>query len=172
MKVKIKTAHGYLSFQPDGRLEYRANAGAWEEIDIEGLTLVPVGPTPTPGPTPSPQPPPAEQPPFPAFPAQPYVAQIKDWLQSQGKDLSGPCGAFLITSWVAWGLRASGAGTLYKPSGNHCRERATDVVLFQSEGGAIVDVLGDGGNANVPTWQRSNPGEVTLDRWRAPEYPG
>ena len=25
MKVRIKTAHGYLSFQPDGRLEYRAS---------------------------------------------------------------------------------------------------------------------------------------------------
>ena len=37
MKVRIKTAHGYLSFQPDGRLEYRDAAGPWEEIDIEGL---------------------------------------------------------------------------------------------------------------------------------------
>ena len=37
MHVRIKTAHGYLSFQPDGRIEYRPGVGAWEEIDIEGL---------------------------------------------------------------------------------------------------------------------------------------
>ena len=41
MKVRIKTAHGYLSFQPDGRLEYRPAVGPWEEIDIEGLELTP-----------------------------------------------------------------------------------------------------------------------------------
>lgn len=170
MKVTIKTAHGYLSVQPDGRLEFREQAGPWEEFDVDGLTLAPVQPGPTPNP--NPEPPSVDLPPFPAFPAVDYVAKVKAWLLEQGKDLSGPCGAFLITSWVIWGLRDRGAGSLSKPGGNNCRDFATDIVFFSNENGAIVDILSDGGGTNGPTWNRSAPGEKSLDLWRAPEYPG
>src|SRR5262245_11544259 len=37
MTFNIKTAHGYLSVQPDGRFELRSEAGAWETFTIEGL---------------------------------------------------------------------------------------------------------------------------------------
>ena len=44
MKVRMLTAHGYLSFQPPlggdpngiATLQYRPTAGAWEELDLEG----------------------------------------------------------------------------------------------------------------------------------------
>ena len=35
--ITIKTAHGYLSLQPDGQIEYRSEAGAWETFTIEGF---------------------------------------------------------------------------------------------------------------------------------------
>ncbi len=46
MIVTLKTAHGYLSFQPpsDGvsvRVEYRDTVGSWEQIDLEGFVCPP-----------------------------------------------------------------------------------------------------------------------------------
>lgn len=162
MKVKIKTAHGYLSFQPDGRIEYRQHAGSWEEIDVEGLVI--------PGPTDPPVDPGHLDPPFPPSQNAAYVSQIKDWLQTLGKDLSGPCGAFLITSWVAWGLRAQGVGLLSKPSGNNCRGFATDYLVFRNGDG--VDILSDGGGTNGPQWDfKSREFANEPDRWRAPVQP-
>lgn len=38
MKIRIRTAHGYLSWQPDGRIEYRPQAGSWEELDLSDLS--------------------------------------------------------------------------------------------------------------------------------------
>lgn len=156
MKVRIKTAHGYISFQPDGRIEYRANAGPWEEIDLEGFELQPV---PVPGQPPAPTP----VGPTPSQTAG-YVAAVKAQLLAEGRDLSGPCGAFAITKRVAWGLRSAGAGLLSKPSGNNCEGYATDIVMFRDAGGDIVDILGDGGNANVPNWNVSDT--VEPSRWR------
>jgi hypothetical protein len=83
-----------------------------------------------------------------------YVAAVKAQLQSQGVDLTGPCGAFAITKRVAWGLRATGAGLLSKPGGNNCEGFAVDIICFPS--GAIVDILGDAGGSNTPGW---NEGE-------------
>ncbi len=55
MIVTLKTAHGYLSFQPpsDGvsvRVEYRDTVGSWERIELEGFVCPPdvvVKPDPT-----------------------------------------------------------------------------------------------------------------------------
>ncbi len=46
MIVTLKTAHGYLSFQPpsDGvsvRVEYRDTVGSWERIELEGFVCPP-----------------------------------------------------------------------------------------------------------------------------------
>lgn len=158
MKVKIKTAHGYLSFQPDGRHEYRQQAGPWEEIDIEGLELESVTDN---------QPPPAEGGIVSSQTAG-YVAEIKAQLERQGIDLSGPCGAFQIVKRVAWGLRNAGAGLLSKPSGNNCQGFATDVIVFRD--GHAADILGDAGNGNVPNWTLIEV-ENAGDRWRAPIEP-
>lgn len=62
MKIRVKTAHGYLSFQPPtpggfARIQYRDQAGPWEEIDLEGFEC-PKPPEPTP-------PPPDQWPPAP-----------------------------------------------------------------------------------------------------------
>lgn len=142
MKVRLKTAHGkYVSAQPDGRFEVRDHAGPWEEFDLERLVLeVPDHP---------PKSPPVEHGPSPS-PSSAYVAAVKQQLQEQGVNLTGPCGAFAITKRVAWGLRHLGAGLLSKPHGNNCEGFATDIVLFRD--GHAVDILGDGGNSNTPLW--------------------
>ena len=97
-----------------------------------------------------------------------YVAVVKKWLQEQGTNLSGPCGAFAITKRVAWELRDTGAGVLHKPGGNNCEERATDIIVFRD--GRAFDILFDGGNTNGPLF---NPTEVddAAGRWRAPVQP-
>lgn len=151
MKVRIKTAHGYISFQPDGRIEYRPRPGLWEEIDLEGFEFQPV-------PGPDPVPPPVDV----GSPTAGYVAIIKARLQAAGVPLGGPCGAFEITKRVAWDLRHSGAGLLSKPSGNQCDGYASDIIAYAD--GRIVDILGDGGSSNTPQWV---PGEdVDAARWR------
>lgn len=136
MNIRIKTAHGYLSFQPDGRVEYRDKAGSWETLDVEGLELPSNGSNPAPGPNE----------PVPAFTIQ-YVSDVKAKLEREGVNLSGPCGAFEITKNVAWGLRFDGAGLLSKPSGNNCNGYATDIVAFRDR---AYDVLSDAGGGNFP----------------------
>ena len=39
----IRTAHGYLSLQPGGQIEYRPAPGAWETFVLEPLTEFIVG---------------------------------------------------------------------------------------------------------------------------------
>ena len=156
MKIRIKTAHGYLSFQPDGRLEYRNKVGIWEEIEIEGFTLD-GDETPTPDKDPIPE------------MSENYVEAVKKQLESKGVNLSGPCGAFKIVKHVAWGLRSFGVGLLSKPGGNNCEGYSTDyLVLYNGDG---IDILGDAGGLNNPTWQ-VKPGEfANQDRWRKPLEP-
>jgi hypothetical protein len=38
--VTIKTAHGYLSVQPDGRIEFRDTPGEWETFTMEAVTPI------------------------------------------------------------------------------------------------------------------------------------
>lgn len=123
-----------------------------------------------PTPAPAPEPPPSAAQPVPSTSAS-YVAAIKAMLEGQGVSLSGPCGAFEITKRVAWGLRGRGWGLLDKPGGNNCNGYATDIVMQNDGSGAIVDILGDGGNGNFPNWGVSAPGEVDPARWRAPVEP-
>lgn len=70
MIISIKTAHGFVSFQPDGRIEYRDTVGEWERLDIDGLVL----PAP-------PQPPEPQKPPHQVYPsyAPDYVGRERDW---------------------------------------------------------------------------------------------
>ena len=95
------------------------------------------------------------------------VRAVKADLEARGVDLSGPCGAFAITSRIIWALRTEGAGSLEKLTGNQCAGRAVDIICFAE--GQIVDILGDAGGANLPIWQ---PGDaVDPARWRAPVEP-
>ena len=166
MKIKIKTAHGYLSFQPDGRLEYRPTAGPWEEIDLEGLVFpqaaVATGGATggTTGGTTDSLPPPSE--------SAAFVAAVKAQLKAKGVDLSGPCGAFAITKRVAWGLRANGAGLLSKPGGNNCEGFAVDIVCFRD--GRAFDILSDAGGTNGPGWSATDVDDLA-GRWRSPVSP-
>lgn len=184
MKTWIKTAHGYLSFQPpaDGNpqgavtLQYRPTAGAWEEIDLEGFEAETVPP-----PDGGTEPPPIEGVDWPGgippSESAEYVGQIKSWLLSQGENLSGPCGAFTIVANVAWGCQTlgTGIGLLSKPDGNNCMAYSTDVVCYKDfpNGSArIVDILGDAGGENKPMWtEKGSEENVAMDRWRPPIDP-
>jgi hypothetical protein len=178
IKTTIKTAHGYLSFQPSAQpdgpvnVQYRQSPGLWEEIELVNLEAPPVTP-----PTPE-TPPPVSTDGVPSA-VQPvertaaYIGRVKNYLMLQGYSLVGPCGAFTIVEHAVWymGQTDPTVGLLDKPDGNMCRGYATDIVMFRNQLGAIVDVLGDGGNANNPQWNVSSPGEVELDRWRPPVQP-
>lgn len=96
------------------------------------------------------------------------VATVKSDLQARGVDLSGPCGGFQITKRVAWILRAEGAGTLDKPTGNACLGRAVDIIAYPD--GHIFDILVDSGGANGPAWQ--DGGLVETSRYRPAFDPG
>jgi hypothetical protein len=165
MKVKFKTAHGYLSFQPDGRVEYRDKAGPWEEFDVEGLefpTVTSPGGGPATHVAPDKGPPPSQ--------SAAYVAAVKAMLQAQGVNLSGPSGAFAIVKRVAWGLRGFGVGLLSKPGGNNCEGYSVDYLVLPNGDG--VDMLSDAGGTNGPQWD-VKPGEFAgSDRWRPPIDPG
>lgn len=97
------------------------------------------------------------------------VRQAKKRLEDLGENLTGPCGALRITNLVAWELRSSGAGLLYKPAGNNCLERAVDIIAYTD--GKIRDILGDGGGANTPQWPEGDLEVVDGARWRAPLDP-
>ena len=168
MNVRIKTAHGYLSFQPDGTLQYRPGAGAWEEIDIEGLDLASLFTLPVQPWQPSPTPlPPVEGPPPSMTPA--YVAAVKARCLAAGIMLSGAEGAFQITKRVAWGLREYGIGLVSKSSGNNWQGYSVDYLCWANGDG--VDILGDAGGGNTPQWA-AKPDEFSgQDRWRKPVQP-
>lgn len=97
------------------------------------------------------------------------VRTIKKQLEVMGVDLSGPCGAFLITERVAWALRATGSGLLDKPSGNNCDGFAVDQLCYPD--GRIRDILGDAGGASTPQWPDGDLEIVDASRYRAPHNP-
>lgn len=182
IQIGISTAQGYLSFTPapDGKtctVEYRPTQGEWETIALPGLeeAITAIvhqalggsgGTAPTPPPT-------EDWLGIPPSQSAEYVAAVKSALEAQGRNLSGPCGAYTIVENVAYGLRDTGCGTFYKPTGNNCQERSTDVVCYKDVAngvGRIVDILGDAGGANTPNWlEKEEPEDI--NKWRAAEYP-
>lgn len=96
------------------------------------------------------------------------VLTVKNYLQTQGIETSGPCGAFQITKRVAWTLRFEGIGLLDKPNGNNCQGYAVDALTYKD--GEHYDILIASGEENIPAWNRID-GNVELSRWRAPFDP-
>lgn len=176
--IKFRTAHGYLSFQkpttPEGAVtvQYRPAPDAipgqtWEEVYLDGIEALFPEPAPPDGGVP-----PADDVPDSVEPVEQtaaFIERVKNWLLANGENLSGPCGAFMIVEHAAWWLHFTfpGVGLLDKPGGNNCRSYATDVLIAQ---GHIVDILGDAGGLNNPSW---NPEDVPADltRWRPPYDP-
>jgi hypothetical protein len=186
--LKFVTAHGPLSFQPadtaDGpvTVQYRG-AGApqtgqtWEQVSVEGLEewliafLAAHQPTPTPPPDVGAD---ADWLGIPPSMSAEYVAAVKSALLADGKDLSGPCGAFTIVENVAYGLRETGCGTFFKDYGNMCRDRSTDVVCYKDVANGvaiIVDILGDAGGQNTPSWLVKDDAPEDINRWCPAELP-
>jgi hypothetical protein len=98
------------------------------------------------------------------------VSAVKNDLVARGVSLVGPCGAFEITKRVAWVLKAQGIGLLSKPQGNNCQGYSVDFLTRQD--GSGLDILGDGGGDNTPTWHDSEPPGALSGRWREPFDPG
>lgn len=98
------------------------------------------------------------------------VAAVKADLESRGVNLLGACGAFEITSRVAWLLRSEGWGLIFKnPGQNGCsyptRERyAVDAIMLS--GGQVVDMLINSETENTPAWQLKDITDPSL--WRQP----
>jgi hypothetical protein len=113
------------------------------------------------------------------------VAQVKQALLAQGENLDGPCGAFKITSTVAWRLRGQGWG-LIASTGNGCPEGPhgncrTDTLMLKD--GSVIDCLQKAENNegmvypavpqdsyNIPTWSPTGP--QPPENWREPYDPG
>lgn len=101
------------------------------------------------------------------------VAAVKDELLARGVDLAGPCGAFQITSRVAWRVRDEGWGLIAKnPGQNGCTvdsgRYAVDALMMKADG-AVVDLLINSETENRPGWQLVGPSDPGL--WRAPFNP-
>lgn len=117
------------------------------------------------------------------------VVAVKARLLAQGEDLSGPCGAFKITSRVALALReieqdAAGQPVwgLIHSGGNGCETHGdkfrADTIMKHD--GSVVDILNrsesnngdtsDPSAYNIPTWSPTGPQDP--GNWRAPFDPG
>lgn len=177
LKIALRSmANGRLVCAEDaGKQPLIANRdqpGPWETFEVIVLESdQPIPPQPGPGPGPTPPPDGGYWLGIPPTESAAYVAAIKSALLAQGRDLSGPCGAWTIAQNVAWGLRVRGYGLLSKPSGNNCQGFATDIVMQNDGTGVIVDILGDGGGNNTPSWNVSGAGEVDPGRWRPTPAP-
>lgn len=91
-------------------------------------------------------------------------------LNTEGEDLSGPCGSFKVTNRVVQYLRPSQptVGLINKPSGNNCGGYSTDALMYTD--GAVYDILIDAENAPptgaAPSW--SYAGQRPASDWRDP----
>ncbi len=98
------------------------------------------------------------------------VAAVKQALEARHVSLEGPCGAFEITKRVAWALRGQGYGLLEKTGGTNCQGYSQDYITLQD--GLGIDILGDAGGDNIPSWGMNEPPGALTGRWRAPFDPG
>jgi hypothetical protein len=166
MKLTIKTAHGYLSFQPDGRLEYRQIAGPWENVDVAGFELpVPVAPVPN-------VPPPSVASGCDQFATPGDNSRLVQCVCDQVHPQGSVPKALEVAGRVAWALRAFGAGLSAKPAGENIADyHGTSVsvsrVMFRD--GRLIKILTDVPTTNGPTW--SDNGTLALDKWVAPVQP-
>ena len=122
-----------------------------------------------------PQPPDLEPEPVPPIPNHLDVVKRQ---RAKYAHLSGPERAGNIVNGVAWELRAEGAGTYYKPSGDNWNNRSMDVIIYQhrngdpSGQGATFDILGDAEGEAKPLWSRTQPtGYGDTDKFRAATDP-
>lgn len=111
------------------------------------------------------------------------VVAVKGELQAKGVNLQGSCGAFAITNEVATRV---GMKLLHKGGGNRAvplpdgsclsgdqtssEGYATDYLILLPSG-VGVDILGDGGGANIPQWSTEDAADMVarnLQNWRNP----
>jgi len=116
--------------------------------------------------------------------SQDTVAQVKNELLAAGQNLDHACGAFKITSTVAWRLRSYGWGLIHS-TGNGCTTNndhyRTDTLMQKD--GAVIDLLGTAEtnngmvypavpheSYNIPQWNAT--GAQPPENWREPYDPG
>lgn len=154
MKVTIKTAHGYLSVQPDGRLEFRERAGIWEEFDIEGLELSTHAPAE-----------PTNDDPLLGCVFNDSGEALVSCLCKKIRPAGSLEKAFDVTKRVAWGMRAHDFGLLLKLSGEnivawHGRSFSASRVCLPD--GRIFKVLTDVPTTSGPSWQDNGTVDPSL----------
>jgi hypothetical protein len=97
------------------------------------------------------------------------VRSVRQELIDSGFNIdANECSRFQITKKVAYVLSRtySEVGLLFKNTGNHCEERAVDIICLKD--GTIIDILGYGSlGQNTPLWI-INPLKVEVSRWRMP----
>jgi hypothetical protein len=93
--------------------------------------------------------------------------------------LTGKERAGRVVNGTAWDLRAEGAGTFYKPSGDNWNDRSLDILIYKHRSGdpagkgATFDILKDAEGSATAQWSRSDPtGWGDEDLWRSPTNPG
>jgi hypothetical protein len=160
MKVAFKTAHGYLSFQPDGSVQYRDNRGPWEEFDIEGFELSLPSPIISPGIDPI-----IET--CGNLEGEELVRCVYNALQPR----SNPDLVLKMAGYVAWILRHQGAGLLRKQGGANIGDYHGTMVsigriLFRD--GTLIKIMTDVPNGEA-SWQDN--GTELLSNWVAPVQP-
>ena len=112
------------------------------------------------------------------------VTQVKQELLAAGQNCDHQCGAFKITSTVAWRLRAYGWGLIHS-TGNGCTTNndhyRVDTLMLKD--GSVIDCLGlaETNNGlvypavpldsyNIPQWNPTGP--QPPENWREPYDPG
>lgn len=106
------------------------------------------------------------------FAQQSVVEAVRVDVVQRGIVISGPCGAFEITSRVAWTLRDAGWGLLggKSPAQNGCTvgpERYAVDVIQNRVTGCTIDILVNSETENRPAWQQLHCNLPSIE-WRAP----
>lgn len=97
------------------------------------------------------------------------VQEVKDELVRKNVNLAGSCGAFEIVKRVVWRLKDQGYGFVADTGDTSCLGFSSDVIQSNSLN-VWVDILGDEGGLNTPTWGEHAGATATM--WRQPLDPG
>jgi hypothetical protein len=147
MKFALKTNNGFVSLQPDGRIEFRQEVGPYETFEQVELDA-PSQPAPSP-----------DDDPFFGCSAEFGALEFVKCLHAKIQPAGSVQKAFDLTRRVAWMFRGAGAGLLIKDAGDnivqwHGKTFSASRICYPD--GHIVKVLTDVPTTNGPSWQEGD----------------